>query len=359
MWVCVCVYIPIIILQLGKFFLLSYPELQSAVTPRHEQRYYTCAPMCLMYAREHDGLIPVAIQLTQSPTQSSPIYTPADSKGLYNDWLVAKMWVKSAEVNHQIYSTHLLHTHLVMEPVALALLRNFPSVHPLYKFLHPHMENILAINSLYRQLLLPGGKLLSRLMAIGEDGASHIDFLREEFATFQFQSLNVKASLEEHEISYCPLLTQYSYPKHAIALWDMIEEFVNEMVGLFYVDDATVQEDVELQNFLRELKTIGFPHGAGLPERFMSRESVVTFCTCVLNTCTVRHDQVSEGLLDYYGYTPIACPAFTAGPPAFKRERGLEPSEMKRLLPSTEDSLLFTTLMKLMTTSKCKTVSIL
>ena len=312
--------------------------------------------MCLLYTRENGGLVPVAIQLTQSPTQNSPIYTPADSVGIYNDWLLAKMWVRSADVNHQLYSTHILQTHLIMEPVVISVLRNLPSVHPLYKLLHPHLEHTLATNALYRNHLLPGGKLLSRVMAVGEDGASHLDFLREEFASFQFSSLNVKSTLDKHGLLYVPLLPQYPYPKHATAIWDMTEAFVVNMVDLFYLEDEVVQEDVELQNFLRDLTTNGFAHGAGFPDRFMDKPGLTTFLTTVIFTCTAKHSIVTDGLLDYYGYAPNACPGFTTAPPTYKREKGLEPTEMKKMLPSPQNSLLFTTLMKLMALTNCKQV---
>ncbi len=73
------------------------------------------------------------------------MYLPTDSE---SDWLYAKMWVRVADAQiHQIVSRH-LHTHLVMEVLAVATMRNLPRVHPVYKLLVPHLRYTIAVNSL-------------------------------------------------------------------------------------------------------------------------------------------------------------------------------------------------------------------
>lgn len=147
---------------------------------------------------------------------------------------------------------------------------------------------------------------------------------------------------------YCPLLPQYTYPKRALALWDLIEAFIGEIIQIYYKDDAAVAEDVELQNVLRDLNDNGFHPGVGIPERFMDCESLQLFLCTIIYTCTVQHTIVSNGLLDYYGFCPNAVPGFLEPPPHLKRTKGLEPTEMKKLLPKDEDTLLLVILLKLM-----------
>ena len=83
-----------------------------------------------MFSSPGTSLVPIAIQLTQDPGDRPVIYTPLDDEGEYSDWLVAKMWVRVAETNVHHFSVHLLGSHLILEPIAIAAMRNLPSAHP-------------------------------------------------------------------------------------------------------------------------------------------------------------------------------------------------------------------------------------
>lgn len=72
----------------------------------------------------------VALQLGQIPGEDNPIFLPTDSQ---YDWLLAKIWVRSADFQHHQTVTHLLRTHLISEMFAIAMFRHLPAVHPVFK----------------------------------------------------------------------------------------------------------------------------------------------------------------------------------------------------------------------------------
>ncbi|KAJ8387436.1 hypothetical protein AAFF_G00156740 [Aldrovandia affinis] len=55
-----------------------------------------------------DKLLPIAIQLKQQPGELNPIFLPSDSE---HDWLLAKIFVRSAEISAHQLDCHLLRTH--------------------------------------------------------------------------------------------------------------------------------------------------------------------------------------------------------------------------------------------------------
>uniref|UniRef100_A0A8D0ZH23 Arachidonate 15-lipoxygenase type B n=1 Tax=Sus scrofa TaxID=9823 RepID=A0A8D0ZH23_PIG len=119
-------------LEKGSIFLVDHSILSGVRTNVvNGQPQFSAAPMTLLYQSPGSGpLLPLAIQLSQTPGPDSPIFLPSDDKW---DWLLARTWVRNAEFSIHEALTHLLHGHLVAEVFSLATLRQLPHCHPLFK----------------------------------------------------------------------------------------------------------------------------------------------------------------------------------------------------------------------------------
>nr|XP_025860977.1 arachidonate 15-lipoxygenase B isoform X3 [Vulpes vulpes] len=119
-------------LERGSLFLVDHGILSGVHTNLiNGKPQFSAAPMTLLYQSPGGGpLLPLAIQLSQTPGPASPIFLPSDNKW---DWLLAKTWVRNAEFSVQEAVTHLLHGHLLPEVFTMATLRQLPHCHPLFK----------------------------------------------------------------------------------------------------------------------------------------------------------------------------------------------------------------------------------
>uniref|UniRef100_A0A8C6SIF3 Lipoxygenase domain-containing protein n=1 Tax=Neogobius melanostomus TaxID=47308 RepID=A0A8C6SIF3_9GOBI len=117
-------------MQKGNIFLCDYKTLDGVkANVIHDEQQYLVAPLVLLHQTPDGKLLkPIAIQ--QTPGEDNPIFLPSDSE---YDWLLAKTFVRSAYFNEHELNIHLLCTHLLAEVFTVALLRNVPMVHPLYK----------------------------------------------------------------------------------------------------------------------------------------------------------------------------------------------------------------------------------
>uniref|UniRef100_A0A3Q1INM4 Uncharacterized protein n=1 Tax=Anabas testudineus TaxID=64144 RepID=A0A3Q1INM4_ANATE len=276
----------------GNIFLCDYKNLdglQPNIVNGKEQ--YLMAPLVLLHKTPDDKLMPIAIQLKQTPADDNPIFVPTDS--VY-DWLLAKTFVRSADFSEHQLSSHLLRTHLLAEVFAVSLLRNIPMIHPLYKLLIPHTRYTLQINILARNLL------------ISENGAfttAMITILERALSSLTYKSLCIPDDIADCGLESVP---SFYYRDDGLKLWEIIHSFVQEILEYYYKNDKEVLEDSELQNWVR------------IPQSFKTVADLVKFVTMVIFSCSAQHSAVNTGQYDYGGFMPNTPITLQLPPPTKK-----------------------------------------
>ncbi|KAL6096271.1 alox12b [Pungitius sinensis] len=296
----------------GNIFLCDYKRLDGLLpNVINGKKQYLMAPLVLLHKTSHDELMPIAIQLKQIPADDNPIFFPTDGF----DWLLAKVFVRSADFNEHQLGTHLLRTHLLAEVFTVSLLRNVPMVHPLYKLLAPHTRYTIQINYLARKLLISESGVFPQIAASGGDDMKTL--LKRLWSSVTYSSLCIPDDIADRGLEDVP---NFYYRDDGLKLWGIINRFVQGVLSFYYKTDAEVQKDSELQKWISDIFEYGFlsQTGPGIPRSFTTVAGLVKFVTMVIFTCSGQHSAVNSGQFDYGGWMPNTPSSLQQPPPTTK-----------------------------------------
>ncbi|XP_029007867.2 polyunsaturated fatty acid lipoxygenase ALOX15B-like [Betta splendens] len=297
----------------GNIFLCDYKSLDGLMPNCiNGKQQFLMAPLVLLHKTPNDKLMPVAIQLKQTPGNDNPIFVPTDSA---YDWLLAKLFVRSADFNEHELNFHLLRTHLLAEVFTVSLERNIPSRHPLFKLLKPHTRYTLLINILAREKLISADGVFTKFTASGGEAMTTI--LQRSLSSMTYRSLCIRDNIADRGLECLP---NFYYRDDGFRLWDIIHRFVEGILNHYYENDNKVSDDPELQNWIREIFEHGFlsQESTGIPEKFCTVDEMVKFVTMVIFTCTAQHSAVNSGQYDYGAWMPNTPTSLQRLPPTEK-----------------------------------------
>jgi arachidonate 15-lipoxygenase len=283
----------------GRLFLVDYAAL--AGSPVSIGCFMEPA-MALFWLDESDRLMPLAIQLGQSPATAPAIFTPADPWWV---WLTARTFVQEADGNHHEIIDHLARTHLVMETFWVSAGRTLAPQHPLHELLAPHFTGTIAINDEARRSMLAPGGPIDVTMAVGSEGAFWL--IAQEYANWSFGDWNPRVEMERRAVLDPQRLPGFHYRDDALRLFDVIGNYVRDLLGLFYVGDADVQDDSELQAWIAELVDDGGGRVRGLPLVDGQLRTFADLCDVVqllMYLVSCEHAAVNNGQYDQFGFIP-------------------------------------------------------
>ncbi|XP_063301085.1 polyunsaturated fatty acid lipoxygenase ALOX15B-like [Pelobates fuscus] len=306
-------------LEKGNLYLADYKILQGIqANTINGQKQYLAAPLCLLWKNINNYIIPIAIQLGQTPGNHVPIFLPSDSEW---DWTLAKMWVRNADFQVHEAVSHLLYSHLFAEVFNIATIRQLPMGHPLYKLLIPHFRYTLATNTVGRQTIFnPGGKY-DQIASSGKEGLEVL--LKRAMTSLTYDSLCLPEDIKSRAVES---ISNYFYRDDGMKIWQAIKILVSDIIHYHYNDDDSVSKDPELQAWVAEIFKEGFLENksSGIPSSLDTKVELIRYLTMVIFTCSAKHAAVNSGQFDYYSWMPNAPSSMRKPVPTKKRTATME-----------------------------------
>ncbi|XP_004712982.1 hydroperoxide isomerase ALOXE3 isoform X1 [Echinops telfairi] len=300
-------------LERKSIFLADYWILADApVHCLNGHQQYVAAPLCLLWLTPQGALMPLAIQLSQTPGPECPIFLPSDCEW---DWLLAKTWVRNAEFLVHENNTHFLCTHLLCEAFAMATLRQLPLCHPIYKLLLPHTRYTLQVNTIARATLLNPEGLVDKVTSIGRQGLLYL--MSTGLAHFTYTNFCLPDSLRDRGVLGIP---NYHYRDDGLKIWEAIEWWAWDPA------DPRAPQSFQLQAWVGEIFAQAFLSRAssGFPSRLCTPRELVKFLTAVIFNCSAQHAAVNSGQHDFGAWMPNAPSSMRQPPPQTKGTTTLE-----------------------------------
>ena len=285
-------------LKQGRIYLIDYKILEGISTGwkgmvESDDPYdkLEVAPaMALLYLNHQDHLVPIAIQLGQTPAPDCPIWTKNDSE---EDWRLAKIWLRNADAQVAQICNHLGYTHFFIEPFALAMHRCLAPVHPIFKMLKEHLRFVISINTLGREVLTAPGGSADVSLSVGHGSAGVKELLVKCFKEMDWDDFDYPKHLRDRDVMDLP---GYHHRDDSIKLWEVILEYVQALVDAFYENDKDVVQDMEIQDWVQDVHNNGFGNmkdlkrkSLGVPARLETKNDLVMYLQKIIFNGTVWH----------------------------------------------------------------------
>ncbi|XP_017283991.1 polyunsaturated fatty acid 5-lipoxygenase [Kryptolebias marmoratus] len=317
-------------IEAGNIYIVDY-EILDDISPNctdPSTLQYLAAPICLLYKNLRNKILPIALQLGQNPDEN-PIFLPTDGQ---DDWLLAKIWVRSADFQYHQTVTHLLRTHLMTEVFGIALYRQLPAVHPVFKLLIPHIRFTIAINTKAREQLICECGIFDKANATG--GGGHVQMVQKAMKSLTFRSLCFPDMIKSRGVDSKEDLPTYFYRDDGYRVWEATKSFVSDVVSIYYTSDERVMEDEEIQAFVKDVCSFGMQDFdyCEFPKSLKSRDELIEYLTVVIFTASAQHAAVNFGQYDWCSWIPNAPSTMRKPPP---QEKGL--ADMKLIIESLPD----------------------
>ena len=120
-------------------------------------------------------------------------------------------------------------------------------------------------------------------------------------------------------------------------LWRSVNKFVGDYLRLYYRTPQDIAQDIELQNWARELVAENGGRVKGFPDKIETVEQLIDIATIVIFTCGPLHSALNFAQYEYIGYVPnMPYAAYRAIP----EDGGVDMKTLMEIMPPYESSAI-------------------
>ncbi|XP_038714172.1 probable linoleate 9S-lipoxygenase 7 isoform X2 [Tripterygium wilfordii] len=302
-----------------RLFILDHHDyLMPFISRINSKGVCAYASRTFFFLRNDASLKPLAIELSLpgSPNTteniSTRVFLPASSGTEAALWQLAKAHVAANDsVYHQLIS-HWLHTHAVVEPFIIATRRQLSAMHPIHRLLDPHFKDTMHINALARTILIKSGGIFEKTLFSGEIS---MELSSELYKEWRFDEQALPADLLKRRMAFKDpsnptgaqiIFQDYPYGLDGIEIWQAIKTWVTDFCSIFYKDEDSVRNDLEIQAWWSEIRNKG--HGDKCNENWWCEmttlENLIEALTTIIWIASALHASVNFGQYAHSGYPP-------------------------------------------------------
>jgi hypothetical protein len=232
------------------FFWMDLYEYSNLPTKTNNNQYLAKPRALFGYDTIRSKFEPIAIQLDPNHDY---LVTPNDS---IHVWRYAK---------HCFYVTNMwcaqLFYHISMhgkwEYLSVLLERTLSTKHPVYRLIYPFRRMIFAINTLGRTQALFNKtvSIIEKIAAVDNNYWNSV--ILAEVAKWSFDRVSFKKRNKNRKLAG---LDMFYYGKVGGMYWNVMRKYVHNVITTYYKTNNDFINDVEIQNFIREvdISTTGF-----------------------------------------------------------------------------------------------------
>jgi arachidonate 15-lipoxygenase len=337
-------------LYITDYQVLENIETREVEPGKNEVQKFTYHPIALFAVEPGDcqnrRLVPVAIQCYQQPSSENPIFVAPLSQASDSErwaWQIAKLTVQIADANYHELISHLGGTHLWMEPIAIAIYRKLPLEHPLGALLRPHVEGTLFINNAAVRGLVNVGGTVDKVASGTLRSSLLLSVQGAKGYPFPFNESFLPMTLQSRGVDDPQLLPNYPYRDDALLIWEAIHSWVASYLKIFYADDQAVQNNPEIQDWIRDLtgsqggQMMGIKETADdSPIYIQTLAYLIDVVTLIIFTGSAQHAAVNFPQSSWMTYMPnMPLAGYQEAP---KTTVGVSETDYFKMLPSLEQS---------------------
>ena len=225
---------------------------------------FTPATVTLLARHPRTGaLTPVAIAVSGPAGAGRRVYTRAGATD--GAWLYALQAAKASITVYGVWLGHVYHWHIVTAAMQMTMLNTLTPDHPVHQLLAPQSKFLIPFDQVLLELwpnVAPPTSLTTadQFLALCNDFAADRGFFDDDP-----RPTLAALGLRRRDFSDAHPWDRYPVVQRALAVWDMVADYVATCVRATYASDAAVAGDGALQAWMA---VAGAPDGGnvrGLP----------------------------------------------------------------------------------------------